>query len=326
MFVRATIVAFPGNCAAVAMSWCTSPSPRWRSVQYGIGTARQHQAVPAQPSIGARAALVVELPTSPPPTASRRAGLHGDLSGHDARHWRSSCRCGARAGWSAISDLAGLARTNPAMAFFLAMLLFSLAAGIPLAGSFFPVLHIIPSAIGLFVLAVIGVVTSVVGAYYYLTIVKIMYFDRPAACRCPTSSKDRSGRQRMTVHSSVSRAAGRSRDLAANRLVDRNLELDAGAGSEPRSAGVRQRWMNSTNAEALRLMRQGERADLWIAAERQSAGRGWRWTQLDFDSRQSARQPLADGPGPAEHWPRWSWRRLRFVVVSVPRKSGRCSS
>ena len=80
-----------------------------------------------------------------------------------------------------IADLAGLARTKPAMAFFLAMLLFSLAGIPPLAG-FFAKFYVFLAAIqaGLFTLAVIGVVTSVVGAYYYLAIVKIMYFDEPA--------------------------------------------------------------------------------------------------------------------------------------------------
>jgi NADH-quinone oxidoreductase subunit N len=80
-----------------------------------------------------------------------------------------------------IADLAGLARTKPAMAFFFAMLLFSLAGIPPLAG-FFAKFYVFLAAIkaGLFTLAVIGVVTSVVGAYYYLAIVKTMYFDEPA--------------------------------------------------------------------------------------------------------------------------------------------------
>jgi len=79
-----------------------------------------------------------------------------------------------------ISDLSGLARTHPTMAFFFAMLLFSLAGIPPLAG-FFAKFYVFLAAIkaGLFVLAVIGVLTSVVGAFYYLTIVKIMYFDEP---------------------------------------------------------------------------------------------------------------------------------------------------
>jgi NADH-quinone oxidoreductase subunit N len=80
-----------------------------------------------------------------------------------------------------IADLAGLARTKPAMAFFLAMLMFSLA-GIPPVAGFFAKFYVFLAAIkaGLYALAVIGVVTSVVGAYYYLSIVKTMYFDDPA--------------------------------------------------------------------------------------------------------------------------------------------------
>jgi len=79
-----------------------------------------------------------------------------------------------------IGDLTGLARTHPAMAFFLAMLLFSLAGIPPLAG-FFAKFYVFLAAIkaSLFTLAVIGVLSSVVGAYYYLAIVKIMYFDEP---------------------------------------------------------------------------------------------------------------------------------------------------
>ena len=79
-----------------------------------------------------------------------------------------------------ISDLAGAARTSPAMAFFLAMLLFSLAGIPPLAG-FFAKFYVFLAAIkaGLYTLAVIGVLTSVVGAFYYLSIVKTMYFDDP---------------------------------------------------------------------------------------------------------------------------------------------------
>src|SRR5436309_4812635 len=77
-----------------------------------------------------------------------------------------------------IGDLAGLARTKPTMAFFFAMLLFSLAGVPPLAG-FFAKFYVFlaPIQAGPFTLAVIGVVTSVVSAYYYLVIVKTMYFD-----------------------------------------------------------------------------------------------------------------------------------------------------
>jgi NADH-quinone oxidoreductase subunit N len=79
-----------------------------------------------------------------------------------------------------ISDFSGLSRTNPLLAFFFAMFLFSLAGVPPLAG-FFGKFYVFVAAIkaGLFTLAVIGVLTSVVGAFYYLTIIKVMYFDDP---------------------------------------------------------------------------------------------------------------------------------------------------
>jgi NADH-quinone oxidoreductase subunit N len=79
-----------------------------------------------------------------------------------------------------ISDLSGLSRTNPVLAFFFAMLLFSLA-GVPWLAGFFAKWYVFVAAIqaNLFTLAVVGVLTSVVGAYYYLLIVKVMYFDEP---------------------------------------------------------------------------------------------------------------------------------------------------
>jgi NADH-quinone oxidoreductase subunit N len=80
-----------------------------------------------------------------------------------------------------ISDLSGLARTDKTLSFILALLMFSLAGIPPLAG-FFAKYFVFVAAIkaNLVTLAVIGVVASVVGAYYYLRIVKIMYFDEPA--------------------------------------------------------------------------------------------------------------------------------------------------
>ncbi len=80
-----------------------------------------------------------------------------------------------------IDQLSGLSSMSPMMAFLLAMLLFSLAGIPPLAG-FFAKFYVFLAAInsGLYALAVIGVLLSVVGAYYYLRIVKIMYFDAPA--------------------------------------------------------------------------------------------------------------------------------------------------
>ena len=80
-----------------------------------------------------------------------------------------------------IADLAGLARTNGPMAFFLGAMMFSLAGIPPLAG-FFAKFYVFAAAMkaDLYGLAIIGVLLSAVGAYYYLRIVKVMYFDEPA--------------------------------------------------------------------------------------------------------------------------------------------------
>jgi NADH-quinone oxidoreductase subunit N len=80
-----------------------------------------------------------------------------------------------------ISDLAGLSRTRPAMAFALAVLMFSLAGIPPLAG-FFGKFYVFLAAVqaGLTPLAVLAILASVVGAFYYLRIVKVMYLDEPA--------------------------------------------------------------------------------------------------------------------------------------------------
>jgi NADH-quinone oxidoreductase subunit N len=80
-----------------------------------------------------------------------------------------------------IGDLAGLARNDLPMAFILAMLMFSLAGIPPLAG-FFAKFYVLLAAVeaNMVPLAVIGVLASVVGAFYYLRIVKVMFFDDPA--------------------------------------------------------------------------------------------------------------------------------------------------
>ena len=77
-----------------------------------------------------------------------------------------------------IDDLAGFGKTHPRMGFAMLIFMFSMAGIPPLAG-FFGKLYVFLAAIqeGLFALAIIGVVTSVIGAYYYLRIIKVMYFD-----------------------------------------------------------------------------------------------------------------------------------------------------
>jgi NADH-quinone oxidoreductase subunit N len=78
----------------------------------------------------------------------------------------------------AIGDLAGLSSQRPGLALALAVLMFAMA-GIPPLSGFFGKLYVFAAAVhaGLDTLAVIGVLTSVVGAYYYLRIIKVMYFD-----------------------------------------------------------------------------------------------------------------------------------------------------
>jgi NADH-quinone oxidoreductase subunit N len=80
-----------------------------------------------------------------------------------------------------ISDLAGLARSNPPMAFALAALMFSLAGLPPLMG-IFAKLYVFLAAVAahLYIAAALGVAMSCIAAYYYLRIVKLMYFDEPA--------------------------------------------------------------------------------------------------------------------------------------------------
>ncbi|MEO7634946.1 MAG: NADH-quinone oxidoreductase subunit NuoN [Sphingomicrobium sp.] len=81
-----------------------------------------------------------------------------------------------------IESLSGLSQTRPALALAIAMFMFSLAGVPPLFG-FWPKLLVFNAAVGAgyIALAVAGIVGTVVGAYYYLKIVKVMYFDAPAA-------------------------------------------------------------------------------------------------------------------------------------------------
>jgi NADH-quinone oxidoreductase subunit N len=85
-----------------------------------------------------------------------------------------------------VEDLAGMATTRPLLAAAMAIFLFSLAGVPPLAG-FFGKFYVFFAAVdaGLYLLAVIGVLATVVGSYYYLRIVKVMYFDEPAPAFVP---------------------------------------------------------------------------------------------------------------------------------------------
>lgn len=77
-----------------------------------------------------------------------------------------------------IDDLAGLSQSRPLLAYAMAILMFSMS-GIPPMAGFFGKLMIFNAAVAahFYVLAVLGVLTSVVAAYYYLRIIKVMFFD-----------------------------------------------------------------------------------------------------------------------------------------------------
>ena len=89
-----------------------------------------------------------------------------------------------------IDDLAGLSKTNPLMATILTIFMFSLA-GIPFMAGFFAKYFVFVAAIeaGLVALAVIGVLASVVGSYYYLRIIKLMWFDEANGSFVPVSGE-----------------------------------------------------------------------------------------------------------------------------------------
>jgi NADH-quinone oxidoreductase subunit N len=93
-----------------------------------------------------------------------------------------------------IASLSGLSRTSPALAAALAIFMFSLAGIPPLLG-FWSKFVVFDAAVraGLWPLAAIGIAASVIGAYYYLKIVKTMYFDDPAPAYHPIDNRIEGG-------------------------------------------------------------------------------------------------------------------------------------
>ena len=176
-----------------------------------------------------------------------------------------------------IADLAGLSRGRPMMALALAILMFSLAGIPPLAG-FIGKLYVFKAAVdaGLVWFAVIGVVLSVVGAYYYLRIVKLMYFDEPAEAFDPAP------------YGAVSAVAGVCAALLlffvvpfiASPLLNSALAAADRPGAvtgAPLGHGFRLLELGavgSTNDVARELADQGEPEGLFVRAQEQTAGRG----------------------------------------------------
>jgi NADH-quinone oxidoreductase subunit N len=93
-----------------------------------------------------------------------------------------------------IASLSGLSQNNKALAAAMAILMFSLA-GIPPLFGFWGKLLVFQAAVaaGLLPLAAIGIAASVIGAYYYLRVIKVMYFDPPAAEYRPVQSYAEAG-------------------------------------------------------------------------------------------------------------------------------------
>ena len=93
-----------------------------------------------------------------------------------------------------IASLAGMSRTRPGLAWALMFFMFSLAGIPPLFGFYakFAVFHAAVAG-GLFPLAVVGIAASVIGAYYYLRVVKTMFFEDPAPAFPPVENKVEGG-------------------------------------------------------------------------------------------------------------------------------------
>ena len=182
---------------------------------------------------------------------------------------------------SAISP--GLSHTNPVMATILTILMFSLAGIPPLAG-FFAKWYVFLAAIkaGLYALAVIGVVARVVGAYYYLRIIKIMWFDEPvggfvpwrASCgSCSACPAPRAVLRPAWIGGPVSDNGGRRRqDLLLTRWPfrwpRRPSRTDTGS---KRIDTCRLHQRRGAGAGA-----GGRSGKLWVVAKRQESGRGRR--------------------------------------------------
>ena len=214
---------------------------------------------------------------------ARRPRLHGDLSLHERRHLRRHpVHAARRRAWSRGSTIwPGCRAPSPALALALGIFMFSMAGIPPLAG-FFAKVYIFLAAIdaGLYVLAVIGVLASVVGAFYYLRIVKLMYFDEPAGRLRPA---DRSGVQAVLVIVGAGRscsslsvpARGRRRRRGGRGRCSRDERACAAPPTSSACCALdRRSAAPTTRRSAWRARARAEGTLVW--AREQSAGRGRR--------------------------------------------------
>ena len=187
-----------------------------------------------------------------------------------------------------IADLSGLSKTNPAMAALIGIFMFSMA-GIPPFAGFFAKLYVFLAAVnaGLYGLAIVGVLSSVVGAYYYVRIVKVMYFDEPA------EALDRPvGREVTAVIAAsgiitalffayptpiLSGRAGRGGGVVSVTEAERPVaQPTLAASTDTHFKLVRFDEIDSTNVEAKRRATAGEPEFTVVLAATQNAGRGRR--------------------------------------------------
>ena len=165
----------------------------------------------------------------------------------------------------AIASLSGLSRSRPWLAGAMAIFMFSLA-GIPPLFGFWPKLVVFQAAVAADItwLAAVAIATSVIGAYYYIMIVKLMYFDEPAPAFAIW--RDPVGSGLILVMALFVSPLGLSRHPPAR-------PGDAGGGG----GLVLIRTVaetGSTNDDVARLAREGAAEGLWLRADRQTGGKG----------------------------------------------------
>ena len=157
--------------------------------------------------------------------------------------------------------------------------MFSLAGIPPLAG-FFAKFYVFAAAVkeGLWPLAVIGVLASVVGAYYYLRIVKIMFFDaaKEKFLAVPVKAALVMGLAGLFVLLYVVWPAPlvAGADAAAKNSVLGHEPLADRSPHPPSLRSVILEEAGSTNTEAFKRALAGEPGPLWVMARRQTQGRG----------------------------------------------------
>ena len=170
-------------------------TPQWQQIVVFVSIAsmvlgafaaigqRNIKRLMAYSSIGHMGFALIGLAAGTAGGRAGRARLHGDLSRHDARHLRRDPRrCGAAAAWSRTSTISRASRAPIRRWRSSWRCCCSRLPAFRRSPASSRSIYVFLAAIkaGLYVLAVIGVLASVVGAYYYLPIVKVMYFDEPA--------------------------------------------------------------------------------------------------------------------------------------------------